>query len=120
MARSKSDRRSSFFKGMTAEYIAALWLILHGYRLVHRRFQTKSGEIDLIARRGALTIFVEVKARKEIQMGIDSVTYETQNRIKAASDIWLSKQQNAQLLSQRYDIIVVVPWKLPQHFIDAF
>jgi putative endonuclease len=37
-----------------------------------------------------------------------------------ASDLWLQKQSRALYFSQRYDIIVVTPWRFPHHFIDAF
>ena len=38
--------------------------MLKGYRIVARRYRTKLGEIDLIARRGDLVLIVEVKARR--------------------------------------------------------
>ena len=116
----KNARRKAQFKGYLAEYLAATYLILKGYRIANMRYKTKLGEIDIIARKRDLAIFVEVKARADVQKGVDAVTYPSQKRIKNASDIWLSNQKNPHLLSQRYDIIVVRPWQLPVHFFDAF
>lgn len=113
-------RRKANLKGHFAEYIAAAYLILKGYRIANLRYKTKSGEIDIIARKRDLAIFIEVKARSDVQKGIDAVSYQSQSRIKNASDLWLAKQKNPHLISQRYDIIVILPWQLPVHFLDAF
>ena len=113
-------RRKANLKGHFAEYIAAAYLILKGYRIANLRYKTKSGEIDIIARKRDLAIFIEVKARADVQKGIDAVSYQSKSRIKNASDIWLAKQKNPHLISQRYDIIVIRPWQLPVHFLDAF
>lgn len=118
--RSKQDRQKSFQLGYFAEYIAVIFLMLKGYRILAHRFTSKLGEIDVIARQKDLVIFVEVKARRSSQSGVNAVTHSAQARIKAASDIWLAKQADYQSLSQRYDIITISPWKWPQHFIDAF
>lgn len=116
----KSERQKALRKGRFAEYIAALWLLIKGYRISAMRYRTKLGEIDIIARKGALAIFVEVKARRDTQSGIDAVSRQSQLRIRAASDIWLSKQRRPDAISQRYDIIVISPSKWPRHFLDAF
>lgn len=115
-----NQRRKAHLKGQLAEYLAAIYLMFKGYRIAHLRYKTKLGEIDIIARKGDLAIFVEVKARKDIQTGVDAVTYASQTRIKNASDLWLAKQKNPHLISQRYDIIVMAPWRWPIHFLDAF
>ena len=49
--------------GRRGETLASLFLSLKGYRILARRVKTPVGEIDLIARRGRVTVFVEVKAR---------------------------------------------------------
>ncbi|MCF3640801.1 YraN family protein, partial [Rhizobium sp. TRM95111] len=45
-------RRRAFRRGHVAEYVAALYLLCKGYRIVALRYRTKLGEIDLVARRG--------------------------------------------------------------------
>ncbi len=113
-------RRRAERRGHLSEYLAALYLMAKGYRILAIRYRTRLGEVDLIARKRDLVIFVEVKARIGEREAIDAVGYITQRRIQAASDLWLSKRKDAATLSQRYDIVAVLPGRLPRHFPDAF
>jgi putative endonuclease len=106
--------------GRWSEYRAALALLIKGYRIVALRYKTKAGEVDIIARRGDLVIFVEVKARKDLRAGVDAVSYTAERRIENAADHWLRRQSDATRLSLRHDIIVVRPWHWPTHFEGAF
>ncbi|MBA4796227.1 MAG: YraN family protein [Rhizobiales bacterium] len=106
--------------GRWSEYRAALALLIKGYRIVALRYKTKAGEVDIIARRGDLVIFVEVKARKDLRAGVDAVSYTAERRIENAADHWLRRQSDATRLSLRHDIIVVRPWRWPTHFNGAF
>ncbi|MGR6432284.1 YraN family protein [Rhizobium sp. PAMB 3174] len=115
-----SRKRSAYRRGLLSEYIAAVFLMFRGYRILSVRYRTKVGEIDIIARRGDLVAFVEVKARAGENAAIDAVGYSTQRRIRSASEIWLSRQPDYARLSWRYDIVAVVPWHLPRHLRDAF
>lgn len=116
----RSRRRKAYRRGLLSEYVAALFLILKGYRILSVRYRTKVGEIDIIARKADLVVFVEVKARADAGAAIDAVGYGTQHRIRSASDIWMSRQPDYARLSWRYDIVAVVPWRLPRHLPDAF
>ncbi|MBL4726767.1 MAG: YraN family protein, partial [Rhizobiaceae bacterium] len=107
-------------KGFWAEFLAAWFLRFKGYRILHMRYKTGSGEIDIIARKRKLVAFVEVKARANVQSAVDAVSYSSQRRISNAADIWLSKQVDANELSLRFDIIAVAPRKMPVHLKDAF
>ncbi len=115
-----AGRRKALRRGAFAEYVAAFWLLAKGYRIVAMRYRTRSGEIDIIARKGALAVFVEVKARSGRMAAIHSVSAPSQRRIRAASDHWLSRQKDAAYLSQRYDIVAVNRFFCPAHFKDAF
>ena len=120
MVDAPNKRRRAERRGHRAEWLAALYLRFKGYRIVATRYKTHAGEIDIIARKRDLAVFVEVKARRETQVAIDAVTPSAMRRIRAASDIWLSRQPDFARLSQRYDIVACLPGRLPQHFTDAF
>jgi putative endonuclease len=113
-------RRRAERRGHLSEYLAALYLLLKGYRILAIRYRTKLGEIDIVARKRTLVVFVEVKARLREGDAIDAVGYDTQRRIRAASEIWLTRRRDAHLLSCRYDIVAVMPARVPRHFPDAF
>ncbi|QND49309.1 YraN family protein [Rhizobium lusitanum] len=116
----KLKRQKAWRRGHISEYLAAAFLRLKGYRILAIRHRTKLGEIDIIARKGDLAVFVEVKARRGEQEAIDAVSFSAQKRIRAASDLWLARQSDFALLSQRYDIVAILPGCWPRHFKDAF
>ena len=113
-------RLKALRRGSLAEYRAALCLVLKGYRIVAFRYRTKLGEIDIIARKGNLAACVEVKARRSLEDSVSAVSDLAQRRIRAASDVWLSKQRDFARLSIRNDIISEMPWRWPVHLPDAF
>lgn len=115
-----AKRRRAEKRGHAAEYWAALYLMLKGYRILALRYRTPLGEIDLIARRKDVIAFIEVKARKLEKGAVDAVSLNSQRRIRAAADLWLSRRRDAHRLSLRFDIVAVLPRRLPVHFIDAF
>jgi putative endonuclease len=119
-ARDADQRRKSLRRGSISEYLAALSLVLRGYRILAMRYRVKAGEIDIIARRGDLVSFVEVKARRTAQASVFAVNGLTQTRIRNASLHWLQTRPDAGRLSLSYDIIAVRPWRWPEHFRDAF
>lgn len=114
------DRKAAYRKGHWAEWFAAIALMAKGYRIVSRRFKTPVGEIDLIARRGQLVIFVEVKARANQQLALDSITRTAQQRISNSAQWWLTKQPDAANLNWRFDVVAVLPAKWPIHFEDVW
>lgn len=114
------QRRKAERRGHAAEYWAALYLMLKGYRILALRHRTPLGEIDLIARKNNVIAFVEVKARASATGAVDAVSHASQHRIRAAADLWLSRRKDAALLSSRFDIVAVVPRRMPRHFTDAF
>jgi putative endonuclease len=116
----RQRRRKAWRRGHLSEYWAAVFLVLKGYRILAIRYRTALGEIDIVARKGDLAVFIEVKARRDERMAIDAVSYSAQNRIRAAADLWLARQPDYARLSQRYDIVAVLPGRWPRHFPDAF
>lgn len=101
--------------GHRAEWYAAWALRFKGWRICVRRFKTKGGEVDIIARKRDLVIMVEVKARPTLLEAMDAVSVTAQRRIEAAGDVWLSRQPDFGRLSIRYDLVAVLPRKWPVH-----
>jgi putative endonuclease len=115
-----AKKRRAYRLGHHAEWLAALWLMFKGYRLLARRYKTKLGEIDLIVKRGSAIAFVEVKARASHDAAEDSITGQAERRIRNAADIWLARHPRAEGLTFRFDIVLIAPWRAPKHLVNAF
>lgn len=113
-------RKSAYRRGHRGEALAALALRLKGFRILARRYRTKLGEIDLIARRGDLVLIVEVKARKTLIEAMQAIARESEWRIERAADLWLSRQPDYGRLSVRFDMVAVLPWRWPVHVENVF
>lgn len=115
-----ADRRRAHGKGHRGEWLAALALMFKGYRILARRFRTRLGEVDLIAKRGDVIAIVEVKARPSLAEAMDAITPTAQRRIEAAGDLWLARQPDHGRLSVRYDLVAVLPRRWPVHVENVF
>lgn len=113
-------KRKSYRRGHRSEWLAAIALTFKGYRILARRYRTRLGEIDLIARRGDLILIVEVKARRTLMEAMEAVQRESENRIERAADLWLSRQPDFGRLSVRFDMVAVLPWRWPVHIENIF
>ena len=109
------ERRARYRRGHAAERWAAVLLKARGYRILARRYETPLGEIDLIAVRGKRVAFVEVKARRTIADCEAAITPSLRSRIRRAASLWLGRNSPYHDHDQGYDIVFVVPWRLPRH-----
>ena len=114
------NRQAAFNRGISAESLAAAWLIGKGYRILARRFRSGAGEIDIVAGRRHTIIFVEVKARASLDEAAESVTPRQRARIATAAEIWLAQNPKVAFKDLRFDAILIAPGKLPQHLQGAF
>jgi putative endonuclease len=114
------DRAKAERHGHLAEWIALSLLRLKGYRLLAWRFKHPLGEIDLVMRRGAVTAFIEVKARPSRALGLEAVGERQARRIAAAARGWMARDAKAMQGICRFDIVVVSPYQWPQHIENAF
>ncbi len=113
---SQLKRQAAFARGMEAETAAARHLHALGYEIAEQRYKTKSGEVDIIARKDDVILFVEVKARKTLSDALDSVSLASQRRIEAAGRDWIAAQDDSHMLSWRNDVVAIVPDEPVQHF----
>jgi putative endonuclease len=116
----RPERQAAFGLGISAESRAAAWLIAHGYRILARRWRCRLGEIDIIAARRHLLVFVEVKARAQLDDAAESITERQKQRIAGAAEIWLAAHPDPAIHDIRFDAILVAPGKLPRHITAAF
>jgi putative endonuclease len=116
----RERRFRAYRKGHRGERLAALALMLKGYRILARRHRTKLGEIDLIARRGDLVLIVEVKARQTLTEAMEALSRTSERRIEAAADLWLARQPDYGRLSIRFDMVAVLPRRWPIHVENVF
>ena len=86
----RPQRQVAFQLGISAESRAAALLIAKGFRILARRWKSPAGEIDIIARRRQLLVFVEVKARANLDQAAESVVPRQRARIAAAAEAWLA------------------------------
>jgi putative endonuclease len=106
--------------GRRGEAIAALYLGFKGYRIVARRVKTPVGEIDLIARRGRVTVFVEVKARSFSHQEAAALAAVNHRRIVRAAQLWLGRRPDLAAGDLRFDVIFLAPFAWPRHIVNAF
>lgn len=93
--------------GNIGEDYTADFLKYKGCTILERNFTVRGGEIDIIARKGNVLHFVEVKSRKKnpLSTGTEAVTErKIQHIIKAASEYI---QRNEIELSCIFDVAVV-------------
>lgn len=106
--------------GRRAEAAAAWWLRLKGYRILARRYKGPGGEVDLIAARGGTVAFVEVKARSTLDGALDAVSATQRQRIAASAAGFLAAHPAYGSYDVRFDVVAVLPARLPVHYADAW
>jgi putative endonuclease len=110
--------------GRWAEQWAVLALRLKGYGIVARHVtgprRTGVGEVDIIARRGSVLAFIEVKARPDVQTAMLAITPQQQARICRAAQAFVTRHPALANLTLRFDAILVTPWHWPHHVPNAW
>jgi putative endonuclease len=119
-APSDPERQIAFRFGLSAESRGAALLVAKGYRILARRFRTPVGEIDIVARRRGVLIFVEVKARENFADAAEAIGRRQQSRIIAAAELWLATHPQDTQCDMRFDVVLVVPGRIPHHLQAAF
>lgn len=113
-------RRKAERDGRWAEFVAAWFLRLKGYSVIDRRYRTAVGEIDLIVRRGSTIVFVEVKRRLAEAAALEAVTATARARIARAAAVWVSVNAGTIHLDHRFDVVLVLPGRIPRHLEAVF
>jgi putative endonuclease len=95
--------------GEAGERVAARWLRRQGWAIVARRFRSGHRDVDLIARRGEVVAFVEVKTRRGERFGgpVGAVGWRKQRELVRSATVWLDRH-GAAGDAYRFDVIGVI------------
>ncbi|MCF6325897.1 MAG: YraN family protein [Devosiaceae bacterium] len=113
-------RKKAQFRGRLAENIAVFFLRVKLFSILKKNFKTPVGEIDIIAKRGDLLIFVEVKMRNSKQGMAQALEAVNQDRIIRAAKYFLACNPQMADKNLRFDVIFLAPFAFPVHFKGAF
>ena len=92
-----------------------MWCLrVAGWRILARRYRTKLGEIDLVASRGKVLAFVEVKARRDWARASDSLSERQFARTSRAANLFLAHHPRYADCAVRFDAVLVTGW-WPRH-----
>lgn len=115
----RPDRAEAERRGRRAEAFAAWYLRLKGWRILGTRVRTPVGEVDLVARRGKVLAFIEVKARATMQAAEISLDRQRLRRVADAANLLLPRfLKDADTV--RIDALYVVPGRWPRHLPDVW
>ena len=113
------SRQAAEQRGRQAERLCGWWLRLKGWQILARRARTPLGEVDLVARKGAMIAFVEVKARAsaaELDFAIDERRLA---RVAAAAEIlWPTYARPGD--DMRIDVMLLAPGRAPRHLTNVW
>lgn len=119
MNRPRDRRTAAEQRGRSAETLACWYLRLHGWRILARRARVAGGEVDVVARRGRIVAFVEVKARNSADAAAFALDQYRLRRVAVA----------AQRLAPRFmrdgddiriDALFIVPRRWPRHLANVW
>jgi putative endonuclease len=79
--------------GRAGEQLAVAWYEGHGYEVLARNWRCREGELDVVARRGRLHVFCEVKARSTGAFGLpaEAVGPVKQARLRRLAALWFAQ-----------------------------
>jgi putative endonuclease len=106
-------------KGNISEVLAAFFLTFKFYRILKFNYKNKSGQIDIIAKKGQYLCFVEVKYRNHFEF--ESPVQKTQKRRIVNSGLqFQAKNKKYHNLIARFDIITINKYGRINHYISAW
>ncbi len=90
------------------EDVACDELRRRGYAILARRFRTRVGELDIVARDGQTLVFVEVKARasRRFGTGADAITFRKRQRITRMAQEFILRSR-LDRVACRFDVVAV-------------
>lgn len=95
-------------RGLEGEEIAVRFLRSNGYSILERNYRTRSGEIDIIARKKKDIVFVEVKSRTSDSFGspLEAVNKKKIARLFSVASQYIQKN-NFENFSIRFEVVAI-------------
>ena len=119
LERVEVNRRAAEKRGRGAETLAALYLRLHGWRILARRARVHGGEVDIVARRGRTLAFIEVKARASEDAAAFALDAWRLRRVAVAAER-LAPRYMRDGDDLRIDAMFIVPGRWPRHLANVW
>lgn len=95
--------------GRAGEDATARFYARAGYEILDRNYRSGRGEIDLVAARGPMVAFVEVKTRRDDAYGApcEAVGWDKQRRLRQLAARWLAHRKPGPV-EVRFDVVSVI------------
>jgi putative endonuclease len=100
--------RASQWVGTLGEQAACSALTDQGYRILHRNYRVRGGELDIVCERNGVLVFCEVKTRTSARFGLpeEAITIAKRRRLRRLALEYLQREgRRARTL--RFDVISV-------------
>lgn len=112
--------RENFRRGQRAEWLAGIWLLLHGHWPIAWRYRSPVGEIDWVCRHEGGLVFVEVKNRPDLGTAGEAISLHAQHRIARAAQYFMASRPHHKPQNIRFDAVLMVPRRWPHHIKNAW
>ena len=107
------QRQRAQRRGKRAEWLCVWHLRLRGWRC-------PAGELDIVAKRGGILAIIEVKSRDELAVAAAALPPRQRRRVTRATEAFLNAHPQFASATLRFDLMLVVRHRLPQHQRDAW
>jgi len=110
--------------GNKGEDLAVIFLKKKGYKIIAKNYKNYVGEIDIIARDGETTVFIEVKTRANDSFGCPFESVHSRKRLKLRNLALLYMKKQGEEIPIRFDVLSIMytdnGQKQIEHIKDAF
>ena len=113
------NRQAAEQRGRGAETLACWYLRLKGWRILARRARVHGGEVDIVARRGHMLAFIEVKARATEEAAAFALDEWRLRRVVVAAER-LAPRFMRDGDDVRIDTLFIVPGRWPRHLTNVW
>ncbi|RBM05463.1 YraN family protein [Novacetimonas cocois] len=118
--RRRATGRRAYHTGLEAERKVIDLLQREEWTILAHRARTQWGEIDIVATRGGMLVFTEVKARRSVMQAGDAIDHRTMRRLMNAAQALCMLNSSWHYDEMRFDVVVVLPDGNLHRIEDAF